>query len=399
MPSNTGRSYRVLTYRTVRMTIGDGYSPNGGLSLPRSLRTGEKEFPQRVLSAHGRDRYVGVMSLHHEATEVARGLVAPGKGILAIDESIATCNKRFAVLGIPETVESRRAYRELLVRAPGLSTSVSGAILYDETIRQDCADGVPIPKVMEAAGLRVGIKVDTGAHPLAGHPGETVTEGLDGLRERLQQYRQLGATFAKWRAVVTIDRDSLPSRAAIEANCHALARYAALCQEAGIAPIVEPEVLMDGDHSLARCESVTRWVMSELFHQLAINSVDLAGIVLKPSMVIAGSECEYHATVDEVAAATVAVLDDVVPASIPGIAFLSGGQSDADATAHLARINEIEARGPWALTFSYGRALQREALSTWAGERNNVPAAQDALLRRVGETAAGIRHPRMSGQI
>lgn len=331
------------------------------------------------------------MTLLHAAAETASALVAPGKGILAIDESITTCNQRFAALGIPETGECRRAYREMLVGAPSLSNSVSGAILYDETIRQDGADGIQLPKAMEAAGLRVGIKVDTGVHPLAGHPGETITEGLDGLRGRLAEYHQLGATFAKWRAVFQIDRSGLPSRAAIEANSQALARYAALCQEAGLAPIVEPEVLMDGDHTLAQCESVTRRVLLELFHQLALQSVNLAGIVLKPSMVIAGSACPEPAGIDAVAATTVEVLSDLVPSTVPGIAFLSGGQSDIDATLHLAGINQLGRRRPWALTFSYGRALQREALSIWAGKAENVKAAQAALLRRVDETAAALR--------
>jgi len=316
-------------------------------------------------------RTVGAM-LHETAAE----LVSPGKGILAADESVATISARFAALDIASTEESRRRYRELLLSAPGIEQYVSGVILYDETIRQRARDGRPFPEVLAERGILTGIKVDTGAKSLAGWPGETVTEGLDGLRERLTEYRSLGARFAKWRAVFTIG-DGLPSDACTVANAHALARYAALCQEGGLVPIVEPEVLLAGDHDLARCGRVTTGVLTAVFGELARFGVDLAGMVLKPSMVVPGTV--HEVPVDEVAEATIACLTGTVPAAVPGIAFLSGGQGAALAIAHLEAMCQ---RGPhpWALTFSFGRALQDAALGRWAGDSVAVPAAQAALL-------------------
>ena len=324
-----------------------------------------------------------------ELESVAQTLVASGKGILAMDESNRTCNMRFAAVGIEETEDARRRYRELLVTADGIGTGISGAILYDETIRQETSDGVPLPKLLEQAEIFVGIKVDTGAHPLAGHPGETVTEGLDGLRTRLVEYKELGAVFAKWRAVIAISGDDVPSRAALIANSHALARYAALCQEAGLVPIVEPEVLMDGAHGLARCEAVTRRILENVFSELGDQTVHLPGIVLKPSMVLPGTKSSESSTVNQVAERTLEVLADTVPASVPGIAFLSGGQSDDAATAHLNKMSQlVDDRTPWKLTFSYGRALQRQALETWAGHDSNRSAAQAALARMVAINVA-----------
>jgi fructose-bisphosphate aldolase class I len=309
----------------------------------------------------------------------AAAMVAPGKGILAADESSGTISKRFAALGIPSTVELRRQYRESLLTAPGIESYISGVILYDETIRQAASDGTPFPEVLAARGILPGIKVDTGAKALAGAPGETVTEGLDGLRERVEEYYSLGARFAKWRAVVNIG-DGLPTRRALVANAHALARYAALCQEGGLVPIVEPEVLMDGDHDQARCDEVTHDALREVFSQLALAGVDLQGMVLKPSMVISGSKGP-GSSVKEVAEATVRCLLDCVPGSVPGIAFLSGGQSAQVATEHLDAMNRLGPL-PWTLTFSYGRALQDDPLRTWAGEATNSPAAQESLLLR-----------------
>ncbi len=326
--------------------------------------------------------------------DTARALVADDKGLLAMDESTPTCNKRFARLGIPQTVEARRAYRELLVTTPALGTCISGAILYDETIRQQRHDGTPLLEVLTAAGIIPGIKVDIGAQDLAGHPGETITAGLDGLRDRLAEYARLGARFAKWRAVIAVDerRDGLPSRGCIAANAHALARYAALCQEAGLVPIVEPEVLMDGAHTLARCGAVTEDVLRAVFRQLATQRVLLEGLILKPSMVLPGTACPEQATVDEVADATVRCLLRAVPAAVPGIAFLSGGQPAALAS---ARLNAMHARCasplPWALTFSFARAIQQPALACWHGEAANVHAAQHALLHRASCNQAARR--------
>lgn len=316
-------------------------------------------------------------------------MVAPGKGVLAADESSPTISKRFAALGIPSTLELRRQYREALFTAPGIDSYVSGVILYDETLRQATADGTPFPEVLASRGILPGIKVDTGAKPLVGAPGETITEGLDGLRERVAEYYELGARFAKWRAVINIGAGK-PSRNALHANAHALARYAALCQEGGLVPIVEPEVLMDGDHDLARCDEVTHETLAEVFSQLRLAGIDFEGMILKPSMVINGTKGPA-ASVQEVAEATVRCLLDCVPASVPGIAFLSGGQASQVATEHLDAMNRLGPH-PWTLTFSYGRALQDDALRTWSGDANNRAAAQEVLLLRTkcnGEAALG----------
>jgi fructose-bisphosphate aldolase class I len=316
-----------------------------------------------------------------DLVDVAEAMVAEGKGILAIDESAGTCKKRFDSVGVECTEENRRAYRDMLLTTPGLADHISGAILFDETIRQATADGTPFVNYMTEAGMLPGIKVDAGAHPLAGHPGEKVTEGLDGLRGRLDEYRRLGARFAKWRAVITI-AEGTPSTACLNANAHALARYAALCQEAGIVPIVEPEVLMDGDHSLEDCFDVTEAMLHALFNQLYEHNLLLEGTILKASMVISGSKASERAGVDEVAEATLQCLLNTVPAALGGIVFLSGGQSDIEATAHLDAMNRMGGL-PWPLSFSYGRALQAPALATW-GENpaGNVAAAQRKLAHR-----------------
>lgn len=318
--------------------------------------------------------------------DIAATLLADDKGLLAMDESTATCNRRFAALSIPETEESRRAWRELILTTPGLNRAIGGAILVDETIRQSTKAGVPFVALMADAGIVPGIKVDAGAKPLAGHDGETVTEGLDGLRERLQEYAALGARFAKWRGVIAIDAEAAgrPSTGCIEANAHALARYAALCQEAGLVPIVEPEVLMDGDHTLARCAEVTQAVLLAVFEQLQVQGVVLEGMLLKPNMVMPGSGCATPATVDAVAGATVQTLLRCVPAAVAGVAFLSGGQSPERASAHLNAMQHIfgTASAPWPLAFSYARAIQQPALDLWRGEDRNVTAAQEILLHR-----------------
>ncbi len=320
-----------------------------------------------------------------ELAATAHQLVGSGKGILAMDESNGTCDKRFAAVGVPETEEARRAYRELIVTTPRLGESISGAILYDETIRQRKKDGTPFVQVLTDVGIIPGIKVDTGAKPLANRPGETVTEGLDGLRLRLQDYVQMGARFAKWRAVISL-ADGLPSRGCIEANAHALARYAALCQEAGLVPIVEPEVLMAGTHTLQRCQDVTEETLHGVFNQLYTQGVHLEGIILKPNMVLPGLDCPKQETVEEVAAATVASLLRGVPASVAGIAFLSGGQSSELASARLNAMNVIArsagARLPWPLSFSFARAIQQPALEIWRGDDSRVAAAQLALNHR-----------------
>jgi len=321
----------------------------------------------------------------------AKTLVADDKGVLAMDESTGTCNERFAPLAIAPTEENRRAYRELLITTPGLGESISGAILFDETIRQSTRSGIRFVDVLAQAGIIVGIKVDTGAKDLAGHPGEKVTEGLDNLRDRLAEYAAMGARFAKWRAVITIGT-GLPTRTCIEANMQSLARYAALCQEAQLVPIVEPEVLMQGDHSLARCSEVTEEVLRALFAQLYRHRVLLEGIVLKPNMVLAGLDHPQQPSVDDVASATVQCLRRSVPAAIPAIAFLSGGQSSQLAT---QRLNAMHARFkptlPWALSFSFARALQRLALETWRGDNANAAAAQQALNRRAQLSRAARR--------
>ena len=326
--------------------------------------------------------------------EIARALVSDDKGLLAMDESNATCDKRFAAAGIAQTIEARRAYRELIVTTPGLGACISGAILYDETIRQQKRDGTPFVKVLADAGIIHGIKVDIGAKDLAGHPGEKVTEGLDGLRDRLKQYFQMGARFAKWRAVIAFG-EGIPSGGCVEANAQALARYAALCQEAGLVPVVEPEVLMDGEHTLERCREVTEEVMRRVFGQLSTQKVMLEGMILKPNMVLPGLDCAKQETVDVVADATVKSLLRVVPAAVPGIAFLSGGQSGELASARLNAMNVLfkaaGSRPPWALAFSFARAIQRPALEIWKGEPTNLPAAQKALFHRANCNRAARR--------
>jgi fructose-bisphosphate aldolase, class I len=314
--------------------------------------------------------------------DTVKALFADDKGLLAMDESNPTCNKRFAALCIAQTVEARRAYRELIVTTPRLGEYIGGAILYDETIRQQTRDGIPFVKVLVDAGIIPGIKVDQGAKDLAGHPGEKATEGLDGLRDRLAEYSKMGARFAKWRAMIAIG-DGIPSRGCIEANAHALARYAALCQEAGLVPVVEPEVLMDGDHTLDRCCEVTEKVLRTVFHQLNTQRVALEGMILKPNMVLPGLACTTQETVDEVADATVSCFLRAVPAAVPAIAFLSGGQSPELASACLNAMNlRFKLRLPWAVAFSFSRAIQQPALEIWKGQEANVPAAQQALYHR-----------------
>ncbi len=314
--------------------------------------------------------------------DTAKMLVDDDKGVLAMDESNPTCNKRFAKLGIPQTEETRRSYRELIVTTPGLGESISGAILYDETIRQQKKDGTPFIKIIIDSGIIPGIKVDIGAKSMAGHPGEKITEGLDGLRERLKEYFKMGARFAKWRAVIAID-ENIPTRGCIEANAHALARYAALCQETGLVPIVEPEVLMDGEHTLEKCSEVTEEVLRTVFNQLYAQRVNLEGMILKPNMVLPGLKCSRQETVDEVADATVKCLLRSVPASVPGIAFLSGGQPAELASARLNAMNvKFRSRLPWALAFSFARAIQQPALEIWHGKEKNILDAQKALYHR-----------------
>jgi fructose-bisphosphate aldolase class I len=339
--------------------------------------------------------------------DTARKLVADHKGLLAMDESNPTCNKRFAQLNIPQTVETRRAYRELIVTTPGLGEYISGVILFDETIRQQNKDGTPFLKILADAGIISGIKVDTGTKDLAAHPGEKITEGLDGLRDRLKEYFQMGARFAKWRAVIAIG-EGIPTRSCIEVNAHALARYAALCQEAGLVPVVEPEVLMDGGHTLERCRQVTEETLRTVFVQLNCQRVLLEGVILKPNMVLPGFTCPPHQEVeeaaigeqqfqvrltdrqpdeeqdiDEVANITVKSLWRTVPAAVPGIAFLSGGQPAELASARLNVMNlRFKSQLPWALSFSFARAIQQPALEIWRGKETNVLAAQQALLHR-----------------
>jgi len=315
-----------------------------------------------------------------ELNRIACAMVAKGKGILAADESSGTIKKRFDGIKLDSTEEHRRTYREMLFTAPGAAEAVSGVILYDETIRQKTKDGTPFPQYLAKHGMIPGIKVDLGAKPLAGFPGETITEGLDGLRERLTEYRGLGARFAKWRAVIDIAA-GIPTAFAIQANAHALARYAALCQENDIVPIVEPEVLMDGGHSLERCSEVTEEVLATVFDQLFAQRVPLEGIVLKPNMVISGKKAANRAAPAAVAEATVRVLKRHVPAAVPGIAFLSGGQSPQEATLHLSLMNRLGPL-PWQLTFSYGRALQDTALKAWGGVAANFAAGQKEFARR-----------------
>jgi fructose-bisphosphate aldolase, class I len=314
--------------------------------------------------------------------KTAAAIMGDNKGILAMDESTPTCDKRFAQNGIPQTVEARRAYRELIVTTPKLGEFISGAILFDETIRQSTRTGVPFVKVLADAGIIAGIKVDSGAKEMAGHKGEKITEGLDNLRERLSEYVELGARFAKWRAVITIN-EGIPSDACIDANAHALSRYAALCQEANLVPIVEPEVLMDGQHSLERCFDVTVKVLHTVFKHLYLSGVVLEGIILKPNMVLPGLSCPHQEEVDKVAEATYRCFLQSVPAAVPGIAFLSGGQSYELASARLNAMNvKFKSRLPWPLGFSFSRAIQEPALKIWKGQEANVQAAQQALYHR-----------------
>ena len=316
-----------------------------------------------------------------ELNKVARAMVADGKGILAADESSGTIKKRFDAIGVESTADNRRDYRELMFRSSeAMKSHISGVILYDETIRQAAKDGTPLVKVIALTGALPGIKVDKGTKPLPFSPGEVVTEGLDGLRERLVEYRGLGAKFAKWRGVYDIG-PGLPSYGCVRANSHALARYAALCVEEGIVPIVEPEVLMDGEHDIDTCYRVTEFVLKETFQELYYQKVPLEGMVLKPNMVVPGKKSPKRATVDEVAEKTIHLLKACVPAAVPGVAFLSGGQSDEEATAHLDAMNRVGGV-PWKLTFSYGRALQSAPQKAWRGKPDNVPAAQSAFAHR-----------------
>jgi fructose-bisphosphate aldolase, class I len=318
-----------------------------------------------------------------ELNKVAEAMVAPGRGILAADESTGTIAKRFDAIGVPSTPDNRRDYREMLFRTTeAMSKYIAGVILYDETIRQNAKDGTPLVKLIEKARSLPGIKVDKGTKPLPNCPGEVVTEGLDGLRERLVEYRGLGAKFAKWRAVIDVaQRHVMPSYTCVRANAHALARYAALCQDEGIVPIVEPEVLMDGDHDIDRCVEATTWTLKETFQELFLNRVALEGMVLKPNMAVPGKKSQKRASVEEVAEKTLSVLKACVPAAVPGIAFLSGGQSDEEATAHLDALNRMGPL-PWLLSFSYGRALQHAPQTAWSGKAENVAAAQRAFNHR-----------------
>ena len=314
-----------------------------------------------------------------ELNKVANAMVAPGRGVLAADESAGTCKKRFAAIGVESTEENRRDYRELLFRSKGMA-NISGVILFDETIRQRAKDGTPLAKIIEQAGSLPGIKVDKGTKPIPFYPEEVITEGLDGLRERLVEYRGLGAKFCKWRAVIDIG-PGIPSYYCVKANADALARYAALCQDENLVPIVEPEVLMDGDHDIDRCYQVTELALKALFHELYLARVKLEGMVLKPNMVVPGKKSAKQASVDEVAEKTLRVLKECVPAAVSGIAFLSGGQSDLDATARLNAMNRMGG-GPWKITFSYSRALQAAPQKAWSGKVENVPAAQAAFTHR-----------------
>jgi fructose-bisphosphate aldolase class I len=341
----------------------------------------------------------GMPQYHHshpELHDIARALVADGKGILAADESDGTIKKRFDAISLESTEENRRAYRDMLFTTPGAEEFISGVILFDETIRQSAADGTPFPKLLESKGIIPGIKVDKGAKPLPLSEGETITEGLDGLRERLAEYYELGARFAKWRATYTIT-DSLPSDYCTWTNAHALARYAALCQEAGIVPIVEPEILQEGTHSIERSYNVACRVLDALYTELFDQRVDLFGTLLKPNMVLSGYSASSRADADEVAEYTLRCFYKHVPAAVPGIVFLSGGQSDEDATAHL---NAMNARGahPWQISFSYGRALQAPAIKAWSGKPENVEAGQRAYYHRAKMNSAartGVYAPEM----
>ena len=322
-----------------------------------------------------------------QLAKTANEMVADDRGLLAADESTGTIGKRLDSIGAENTEDNRRDYRELLFRAEGLGKSISGAILYDETLRQSAADGASLVSILQGQGIIPGIKVDTGAKELPGSQGEKITEGLDGLPARVEEYVGLGARFAKWRAVITIGAH-IPSRHSIHTNAHALARYAKICQEGGLVPIVEPEVLMDGDHDLERCDRVTTMTLNTVFDELYAQDVALEGMILKPNMVISGSDCKTQAGIDEVAERTVQRLMRCVPAAVPGIMFLSGGQSEEDATAHLNAMNAKFAPAPWKLSYSYGRALQQSCLKAWQGDARNVSAAQAVLLERAQANSA-----------
>ena len=322
-----------------------------------------------------------------QLAKTANEMVADDRGLLAADESTGTIGKRLDSIGAENTEDNRRDYRELLFRTEGLGKSISGAILYDETLRQSAADGASLVSILQGQGIIPGIKVDTGAKELPGSQGEKITEGLDGLPARVEEYVGLGARFAKWRAVITIG-DHIPSRHCIHTNAHALARYAKICQEGGLVPIVEPEVLMDGDHDLERCDRVTTMTLNTVFDELYAQDVALEGMILKPNMVISGSDCKTQAGIDEVAERTVQHLMRCVPAAVPGIMFLSGGQSEEDATAHLNAMNAKFAPAPWKLSYSYGRALQQSCLKAWQGDARNVSAAQAVLLERAQANSA-----------
>ncbi len=332
--------------------------------------------------------------------EVAQALVAEGKGILAADETARTLTKRLAAFAIESTPESRRTYREMFFSTPGISEFISGVILHEETMRQNSSEGTPLMDLLKQRGVIPGIKVDNGAKPLAGAPGERITEGLDGLRDRLQEYREMGARFAKWRAVIAIG-NQLPSAKCVHANAHALARYAALCQEQRLLPIVEPEVLMDGTHTIEQCEDVTEGVLQAVFDALFHQKVSLEEILLKPNMVTSGENCARQASVQEVATATLRSLTRHVPAAVPGVVFLSGGQDHVLATMHLSAINQLDGRKPWRLSFSYGRALQEESLNAWRGRSESLSAGQRAFYHRAkcdSAAAMGRYHTHMEDE-
>jgi fructose-bisphosphate aldolase class I len=322
--------------------------------------------------------------------QIARAMVADGKGLLAADETVGTVTKRLAALSIESTADSRREYREMFFTTPGISRFIAGVILQDETIRQRSSTGVPLVNVLAEQGIIPGIKVDNSTRQLAGSPGERITEGLDGLRERLAAYRDMGAHFAKWRAVIVID-EGLPTAACIDANAHALGRYAALCQEQELVPLVEPEVLMTGDHPIERCEEVTGAVLQAVFAELAAQHVGLEGMLLKPNMVIAGRDCPRQASIEEVAVATLRTLRRHVPPAVPGVVFLSGGQDPLLAVQHLNAINQLEGPRPWTLSFSFARALQDEALEAWHGKNENLPGGQQAFYHRAECASAAVR--------
>ena len=326
----------------------------------------------------------------HTLISTAQALVAPGKGLLAADESLGTIGKRFEALGIASTPDTRRAYREMLFTTPGIGDALSGIILFDETIRATDSNGTPFPKLLENAGIIPGIKVDGGAHDMALFPGEKVTDGLDGLRERLTEYKQLGARFAKWRAVITIG-DGIPTHACLAANAEALARYAALCQEQDIVPIIEPEVIMDGDHTIERCQQITERTLRATFTQLNMSRVLLEGMLLKPNMVLPSLSSNENPDAEEVASRTLQTLSRCVPAAVPGIVFLSGGQTPRDATARLDAMNRGEPCLPWQVSFSFARALQNDAMEAWGGKAENVAAAQAAFSKRLKLNSAARR--------